>query len=1299
MRELSRLLLGIFVALTLAVPAAAQTLDTGTIVGVVSDPSGAVVAGARVELRDEATGTVRSTFSNTDGHYDFVGVVPGTYTVSVDHPGFKRAVVTSLVVEVTKTYNVNLTLELGATVQTIQVSASAGQELQTIDATVGNTLGRSEMLTLPSTLRDTSSLILLQPLVMPTLPGTSQTGQGATAGTQNDQNTFMLDGSDVSDGIEGTGGYWSSIDEQSGTMPAPTESIQEFRVQTTNSEASVVGSAGAQILMVTKRGTNTFHGSAYEYLLNSALAANNWGLNRVGEARPVTQDNHFGASFGGYVPLPSHNSKTYFYMNYEGRRQRTGETINRSVPLPNLRQGILNFPDGTGNVISYDLKTAMLCGPSGTGACDPRGLGMDPLISTLWNTYMPAGNLPGGGDPTNSEGFVGYLRLPVSTEFGVARLDHSFGQKWQLASTYRYFTSRQARDRQWDIGGLYKGDKLGVPTSTSQTPRDPRQFTLSLTGSLRPNLTNELTFGYLRDNWAWPTAAEFPQVAGTDAAMVGGLMNPMNFDPGSIRQRAWYGHRMEIRENLSWEKGTHFLRFGGANVRNIVWFWRSDSQSTNVWPSYNINAIGCTYNGTPETCGSVIPPAYMPPICSAAGQANCLPSGDINNWETDYVQVTGMIESGTQFLTRNGSFAPNPPGTPLSDNVHFSTHMLYANDAWRVRPSVTVQLGLNWMVDMPPYEVQGKQIMGVTVINGQSAVFPDPFAFMATRASDALNGQVYNPVFGAAPIHTTSYKYPYNPNYKDFAPRVGLSWNPKLSTGTFWGRLFGGDKTVIRGGFGQIFDRLNGVQRATDPLQAFGYGEGLACVGPTITGQCLGPGSVDPTDNFRIGVDGASVPIPTLVANTSLPLIPGPVGLPGANQPAGYSTYTEQVNYSPAREDQYDLTIQRALPGNTVLEIGYVQRNVRNIYQPIDLTSGPYMFTYGGQSFAKAYDNVRAALLAGQTPAAQPFFEAALAGNPMCTPTCTAGVVRSYSGDFTGGPTVVGGLWNDLEGNSAKGNFVFGQATPIAQFSDWDEYAHGGLSNYNGGFLSYRIRDWKGLTLDANFTYSHSLDDVVGCRQDCDYAAFNSYNLKWDYGNSTFDRKFVGTIFGVYRLPFGQHGGNKFANQIIRDWAVTPIFTKYSGLPLRFSDGGAGAILMTKNTFGNTLHSGVAGDATTGVGTAGNPATGGTGLNLFADPNAVFSSFRPFLMSEDTRTSGGGQLRGQPRWNMDFGVQRKFKITERFSTTFQANAYNLFNKVQFADPGLSLQSPASFGVISGQTNLPRQIELSLRVDF
>ena len=1288
MRVLTRTLSGVFIALALGLLALAQTLNTGTVAGVVSDPSGAAVSGVAVELRDEATKTVRTVATNEVGHYVFVGVPPGTYTVGATAKGFKRAAVTSLVVEVSKSYTVNLHLEIGETIQTVEVLATPAQELQTMDATLGNTLSGQTLLYLPSKSRDVSNLLLLQPLVTPELSSNQGGNSGHVAGTRNDQNTFLLDGGDVTDGIEGTGSYWSANDAQSGTMPAPTESIQEFRVATSNANASFVGSAGGVVMMVTKRGTDTFHGSAYEYLLNSALNANTWDLNRVGRNKPVANDNHFGASLGGWIPLPSKKSRTYFYMNYEGRRQHSGTAVGRAVPSDSLRQGILRFRDAAGNIVSYDLATSMACGPAGNLPCDPRGLGMNPLIRSLWNKYMPAGNT-GTGD-LNSSSYVSYLPLPLSNNFGVFRLDHSFGDKWQFMSSYRYFGERRARNRQWDIGGLYPGHTLGVPASTSDTPREPRQAVLSLTGTLTPNLTNEFSASYLRDYWAWPTAGEFPQVAGTAAALVGNLMNPMNYEPGNIRQRSWTGHRLDLRENVSWQKSKHFLRFGGSNQRNNVWFWRNDSMGTLVSPSYNVGAVGCAPAGSPgNQCGLTIPETYMPPICSATRTTNCLPSSQINSWQNFYSQALGMVESATQFLTRDANLKPYPPGTPLATFVTFSTRMLYMTDSWRVRPSLTLQLGLNWMVDMPAYEHEGKQIMGITWPDGQ--LIRDPFGAMATRAQKALNGQAYNPTVAFAPIRYTNRKYPYDPYYGGLAPRVGASWSPRFSGG-FLKWLFGEDKTVFRGGFGQIFDRLNGVQRATDPLQALGYGQALACMGPSrITGQCTGPGGTDPSTVFRIGVDGSTVPIPQLSSTTAVPLIPGPAGFPGANQPAGYSTYHFQPNYVPARESAWNFTIQRALPGNAVLEIGYVRKDATNIYASIDYTQPPFMFVYGGQSFAQAFDNVRAALLAGRSVARQPFFDAALAGSSFCNGAdCTSRIATQFAGSFTN----LGwwGLWNALQPS-----YVFGPATPTAQVADYVFFAHGGVAHYNAGFVSYRARNWRGLTLEANLTYSHSLDDVVGCRQDCDIGSYNSYDLMYDYGTSNFDHKFVFNLFGLYNLPF--KSTNRLANRLVQGWAVAPIFTAFSGLPLRVSDGGAGAILTAPNTFGNSVHRGVTGNAKTGVGIAGDPATGGSGLNLFADPNAVYNSFRPFMISMDQRTGGGGQLRGQARWNLEMGVQRRFQITERFSTTFNANFYNLLNHVEFGDPGLSLQSPNSFGVLGGQANIPRNIELALRVDF
>jgi hypothetical protein len=265
-----------------------------------------------------------------------------------------------------------------------------------------------------------------------------------------------------------------------------------------------------------------------------------------------------------------------------------------------------------------------------------------------------------------------------------------------------------------------------------------------------------------------------------------------------------------------------------------------------------------------------------------------------------------------------------------------------------------------------------------------------------------------------------------------------------------------------------------------------------------------------------------------------------------------------------------------------------------------------------------------------------------------------------------------------------------------------------GWSNYNAGFVSYRTRNWKGLSLDANFTYGHSLD-ASGLNQDQDTAASNAYNLRYDYATSIFDRRFVFNLLGQYDLPLGRHG-NQVVKQIIGGWSVAPIFSTYSGLPRNVQDGsgqefgqgtassGSSAIRIAKNTFGHSVHSGVAGDAATQVATSGNPGTGGTGLNLFADPVAVYNSFRRILVSQDT-TSFGGQLRGQSRWNLDLSVIRKIRFTERVSTTFTAQFFNIFNHIMFDDPAVNLQSPATFGVISTQFNSPRLIQVGLHVDF
>ncbi len=1278
-------------ALFVSLPAWSQTTNTGTVLGLVTDPVEAAIPAASVQLQDTATGVTRTAATNIAGRYVFVGVPPGTYSVKVSAPGFQQAVVPAVAIEVGKSYTVDVRLAVGETRQAIEVTAT-GAELQTLDSTIGSTIGGDALLLLPTLQRNVTTLLLMQPMAMPQ-QGSDQSSYfgGQVAGARSDQNSIVLDGGNVTNTVSGNSDYYTNFrGGQEGPIPTPVESIQEFRVATSNPTASVSGASGSETVLVTKRGGSVFHGSLYEYLQNDNLNANRWDRNRLGQVRPESKDNRFGASLGGYFPGLPEAWKTFFYAHYEGRRLINTSQVSRTVPTDSLRQGILRFRDAAGNLISYNLAASQQCGPQANQPCDPRGTGMSPVIRNLWDKYLPAGNDPSIGDGLNTTGFSGPVRLPINSDFAVFRLDHSLGANWQATASYRHFKEAAAVTRQVDIGGLVSGNTKGVPASTATIPRQPRYLVLSLTGILTPDLTNETSFSFLRDWWSWTTAGATPQVPGAAAALnVGGMM-PVNLDIGGTRQRAWSSRSPGFRENLSWQKGTHLLRFGGTFSRAGVKFYRDDSQSALVQPIYVVN----------QTSGLIIPTAYRPPTCTATLTTNCLPSAQTSTWNQLYAQALGLVDQGMIVGTRDSNLKANPPGTPLANDVSYHNFSLYLSDSWHMVPSLTFSYGLNWSVEMPPSEATGKQVVSLDA--GNRVIMPKEY--LERRREAALQGQVYNPLLGFAPIAFAKRDKPYDPAYDTFGPRLALAWTPEISSG-FLGKLFGTKKSVFRGGYARTFDRLNGVHKAINPLQGLGFGQALQCLGPSRDGQCRGSSGADPTTGFRIGFDGSALPIPVLSATTDVPLKPGAPVLPGANQPFAQSTYQIDPQYRPGKSNQWNFTIQRELPGNALLEVGYVRRTGSDLYGPAELNQVPFFMTLGGQTFAQAFDAVGAQLRAGGALAAQPFFERALAGSSFCAApnaNCTAGVVARFSSSFLN--QRVTELWNGVQTS-----FTFGPATAASrQVGTYFFFAGYGFSNYDAGFVSYRTRRWKGLTLDANFTWAHSLD-TAGVNQDFDTAASNAYDLHYDYGTSLFDRRLVFNLLGMYELPFGRAGGP--LRQVLRDWVLAPAFSAYSGLPLRvvtgsgqeFGQGGGtragGAILLTKNTFGNAVHSGVVGDSKTQVATTGNAAQGGTGLNLFANPNAVFASFRPTMISLDTTSNGGGQLRGLDRWNLDLTVARRVRIGERASLNFNAQFFNFFNAVMFNDPAVSLQRPQTFGVISSQMNSPRIVQLGLHLNF
>src|SRR5580658_3511794 len=413
------LVLALFFRLT-TTPCSAQTAASGAVLGAVTDPAGAAVVAADVELVNSATGVKSAAITGSQGEYAFPGVNPGTYAVTVGAKGFRTSTVTNVDVQVNTSATVNFKLILGETNSTVSVTASESQiELQTADSTLGDVIGTQPLLSLPTRLRQAQELLLLQP---GTTPQTGSDNGASIAGALNDQTTFTLDGIDITDNNTN-----STINSDQGARPVlifSVEATDEFRVAVANSNSTFNRGSGGQVSLVQRSGSNQVHGSLFWYTQNSILNANSWDNNRTGLAKPQVVDNRF----GGKVGAPIIKDKTFFFVEYEGRRYPETFPVTATVPTAALRQGILQFIDAAGNTDSYNLATSTACGPAGGQPCDPRGIGISPTMKAMM-ADDPVGNQ--GGNTLNTAGFRGNARSPLTDDFTTFRLDHNFNSNWR----------------------------------------------------------------------------------------------------------------------------------------------------------------------------------------------------------------------------------------------------------------------------------------------------------------------------------------------------------------------------------------------------------------------------------------------------------------------------------------------------------------------------------------------------------------------------------------------------------------------------------------------------------------------------------------------------------------------------------------------------------------------------------------------------------------------------------------------------------------------------------------------------
>lgn len=1287
-----------------------QATATGTIVGLVTDPSGAAIPAAKVTLTDDATGVIRSVDTNQAGRYVFPAVKLGTYDLRVDKAGFAPVRIGGQTVSVAATLTANVQLTVGSQSQVVEANASPVAELQTLDASLGTALSGEQALALPNLGRDASSLLIYQANANP---------GGEISGAMKDQDTFLLDGGNNTSDIDGTGALYtspgfSSNNSGNGVVPTPVESIQEIRVTTSNPTADYSIASGGEVMMVTKRGTNAWHGSLYDFYQANWLNANDWNDNRLGIHQQKNHQNRFGAALGGPLLPAAWNQavggKTFFYMNFEGRRYPLAQTVTAEVPSALMRQGILQMQDGAGNWEQYNLATSTACGASGGQACDPRHIGLSPIVSQLWSKHMPTGGTAAaasavGGDGHNTLGLPGQVSIPTSDNSFVARVDHDFGANWQLMASYHYdksITPNAASFPQFDWGGILPGDTLGTPALTSIHPVQPRYFVTALTGQITPNLVNQFHFNYVRNWWSWQTAGAPALISGVPAAVsVGGAgispgLDGMNINWPAARARTWNGHDWNYRDDVSWNHGNHLVQFGGNWDHTWVRFVRDDASGALTTPVYNLGGAHILSSAD-----------YRPPTCTSTLTSGCI----VNTaaWDSLYYEALGVLDSASVVGTRSGAnLSLQKQGTPIGATSAIDDWSLYASDAWHVTPQLTVTYGFNWGAQMPPVEANGAQDILVDA-NGNPVTTT---GYLSEKTKDALAGKNYNPTLGYEPVGAVKSlgKYPFKPYYGGFGPRLSAAWNPHFDGG-WMQRLLGSDASVLRAGWGRLYDRSNGTTLVITPLSGVGFAQGDTCYGansPSATStaaSCNGKATQTAATAFRLGTDGNVAPLPALPSTLSLPI------QPGVNSPAVANGQTISPDFRPASVDEFTVSWQRQLPHQTILQVAWVGRWERNEFRTIDMNTVPYMMTLGGQSFAQAYAALATQLSANPSisPAAvtpQPFFEAALAKGPgnYCAnqPSCTAAVAANEGPNGTNNFALlnVANIWSDMEQN-----WVFGPAMIQSQGLGGAELAtSNGRSTYNAGVLSLQKRSANGLTLNGNLTWSHALDMGNYYQAASGSQTVNAFDPKYDYGTSLYDLRWVGNLVALYQLPYRGQG---WQGRLLGGWSIAPIFTWHSGDPLSVggnsweeygspavnSDNDVAAIPI-KPIPQATPHFGF---TTTGtVGSAAN--NNGIGINAFADPAAVQNSFRaPILGKDSSRMTVFGY--GPAFWNLDLNLRKDFQVSERLGATLNLEMTNAFNHVNWADPNLYLNDPADFGTITGVKNGPRQMELGLRLHW
>jgi hypothetical protein len=1261
----------------------AQT-NTTSLSGVVTDASGAVIQGASVTIFDAAKGVTKNELSKSKGEFEFPQIAPGHYKVTVSFLGFSDSE-RELELLVASPQKIDVKLSVGSA-ETVSVEAT-GAPINTTDGTLGKPFDSVQIQTLPYQADNVLSLLSLQPGVQSLDPGGKSGGlnqdsrNGIVNGARQDQSNVTLDGVDDNDQ---NNGYAFN-----GVLRATRESVEEFRVVTSNPNADSGRSSGAQVSLVTRSGTNAFHGSAYEYYRDPGVSANDWFLK---QAQIVSGEPNIAAkilqhTFGGSFGAPIVKDKLFFFGAYEAFKQASDSVETGTVPsVMNPAPGVPTI-NGYGGLITqtvsylgcptsdaqcnnsapsvYTLQKSDIAAidPNcfASGAC-PSGPGVDAAAIAYFNQF-PLANSTNTGDGYNTGGYVFTSPAPQSLITNIARIDYNINNKQVLF-----------------VRGNLQSDNLESPVqfpggpANSNTYGNSKGIAAGHIWNITNSLTNNFRYGYIRQDQAVRGATHAGYVS-FDA-----VSNLTSTNTSTVNKVPLNN----FIDDVTFIKGRHTIQFG-VNDRLISNFRYAD---ITLYPQGNVTADLLATAAIAGKGTSLDPGAF--------GYAPVYPGFD-TFYNSAILGAVGGITYSQQYINYQIQGNSLVPLGAVEPTRHYKSNEqeYYVQDSWKVSQRLTLTGGVRYSYLGVPYETNGQEVAPTTSLLD---LLKNRVAAAASGA--AATGNPYNTRISVTPAGSANGQPNlWTPQKTNFAPRFAFAYATN------------NDKTSIRGGFGIVYDHFG--QGVIDDYDANG-----AFTLNTLVNTYYG--GVDFSPRFTGYND---VPLtPVSPATQQFPITP-------ADQNFSFVSSIDNKLKTPYAET-FNLTVQHELPGRMTLTGTYVGRLGRHVLANLDVAQPSNVYDPGsGMTYFQAITAIDKLVDAGADPSTVPnmkywqdiFPNASRnvtdANGNVITYTGTQAIYASIQGGDRGNETDT--LFNNdvVDSNPNAACPAAGTGPSLAcrffypQYSSIYVQSSSVSSNYNALQLSLRQSLKYGFQYDVNYTYGKSMDyaSEPERRGSGSNRIINTFDPHQNYAVSDFDVRHNITANYILALPFGRgalfaSNINGFLDRIIGGWTVDGLVHYSTSLP--FS-------AQAANVYGTNF-------AEPSLFIQTGPIASG-GHRYVPNNGAPYET----ALKNMTATQAEGNLRfaypgeaGQRNnfradgyLSLDNGVSKSFTTWREQKLKISIEVFNVLNDVRFNTQGVDSQglpinisnttngSSVQFAQYNSLLVQPRQMQFSAKYNF